>query len=190
MVELTLPILFVMSYLYWPLSFDKEGITLFCLWLIFLAGFLALAAYDLKWMLLPNKIIYPLICLSTVQVLLITLVYNGGWPALFSAFWGIVVLAGLFYVLFQVSGGKWIGGGDVKLGIILGLVVGGPGNALLLLFLASLMGTVSALPIIFRGKAKRTTRIPFGPFLLTATIIVYLFGIGIINWYKHKLLLY
>jgi leader peptidase (prepilin peptidase)/N-methyltransferase len=62
-------------------------------------------------------------------------------------------------------------------------VVGGPANAVLMLFLASLLGVMASLPLLLSGKVSRTTRVPFGPFLIAAAIIVQLLGEGLIDWY-------
>ncbi len=189
-VELLTAALFVVSYLAWPYSFTSlQSWLLFVFWLIFLVGFVALIAYDLRWMLLPNVIIYPLLYLAALQTLLLASVFHGGWESLVAAAAGVAVLGGLFYLLFQLSGGRWIGGGDVKLGVLLGLLVGGPANALLLLFLASLLGSLYSVPLMLSGKAKRTSRLPFGPFLLASGIIVYLCGSSIIEWYKRRIFL-
>jgi prepilin signal peptidase PulO-like enzyme (type II secretory pathway) len=83
---------------------------------------------------------------------------------------------GLFYVLFQMSGGRWIGGGDVKLGFLLGLVVGGPMEAVMVLFLSSLLGVIAILPLLAAKKASRKSLIPYGPFLIIAAIVIQLFG--------------
>ncbi len=188
LVEALLPAAFVLSYFYWPLSFDSHGSMLFGLWLIFLTGFMALAVYDLRWMLLPNRLVYPLLGLAVGQVLLVTLVFHGGRATLGTAGLGLLIDGGLFYALFQLSGGRWIGGGDVKLGALIGLLVGGPGNALLVLFLASLGGCLIALPLLLTGRATRTSRLPFGPFLLLAAVVTYLFGADLISWYRHLFL--
>jgi len=164
-------------------------LTLFVFWLVFLTGFLALVVYDLKWMLLPNKIVYPLIALATVQTLTIVFAFDGGLNSLREAALGFLISGGLFYILFQLSGGKWIGGGDVKLGMLLGIVVGGPSKSLLLLFLASLSGSAVAVPLLLSGRATKTTRVPFGPFLIIAGVVVQLFGAALIDWYKHNFLL-
>src|SRR5690606_26595988 len=103
---------------------------------------------------------------------------------LLAAVMGVVFSAGLFYLLFRVSDGKWIGGGDVKLAVALGLLVGGPLNAVLMLFLASLFGSLVAIPLLMAGKAKRSTHLPFGPFLIIATYIVFLFGETLSHWYE------
>jgi prepilin signal peptidase PulO-like enzyme (type II secretory pathway) len=95
----------------------------------------------------------------------------------------VVIIAGLFYGLFVVSEGRWIGGGDVKLGVALGLFAGGAVQALLVVLLASLLGLVATVPQLARGKATTASKIPFGPFLLLATVITVLFGTRLADWY-------
>lgn len=187
-VELALAGLFVGSYLVWPYDWSSKEAVLFGFWLVFLTGFMALAVYDLRWYLLPDKIVFLLIALALVQVFVVSVIYGGGISVITTAWWGLVVGGGIFYALFELSGGRWIGGGDVKLGVALGLLLGGPLNSMLMIFIASLLGTVVALPMMLIGRAKTSSRLPFGPFLLVATIIVYLFGNSLITWYKQKLL--
>jgi leader peptidase (prepilin peptidase)/N-methyltransferase len=185
LVELLAAGLFVASYLWWPFTFHGLGLYYFVFWLLFLVGFMALAVYDLRWQLLPNKIIYPLTGLAVVQLAGAIAFHHVGWQAVLTALWGIVIASGIFYVIFLVSRGEWIGGGDVKLGIILGILLGGPLMSLLMLFVASCLGTVAGLPLLLAGKRK--VRVPFGPFLLLATVFVTLFGASIIHWYKAQL---
>src|SRR6266567_3673363 len=55
-VELAVPVLFVVSYLAWPAGLHSWSLVLFCFWLIFIVGFVALALYDFRWYELPNVI--------------------------------------------------------------------------------------------------------------------------------------
>jgi prepilin signal peptidase PulO-like enzyme (type II secretory pathway) len=184
LTELLTPILFVASYAYWPLGFSSDGIVLFILWLIFLVGLLALAIYDLRWFLLPNRIVYPLLWLAGLQVVFLVLRSQTPLTVVQETFFGVIIGGGLFYVLFQLSKGEWIGGGDVKLGFLIGAILGGPWQATLMIFLASLIGTLTSIPSLLNGKRKTSSHIPFGPYLILATFVVYLFGASIINWYK------
>jgi len=186
-VELLTGMLFVVSYLAWPLGFYHVGLFQFALWLVFLVGFVALAVYDLRWFLLPDRIVLPLTILGLVQVAVTAL-----WLRSFTLFWQPIVAAGiifgLFWLLFQVSKGAWIGGGDVKLAVLLGLLVGTPLRAFLVIFFASLLGTLVSVPLIARGKQGLQLRIPFGPYLLLATILVVLYGTPIVGWYQNLFL--
>lgn len=185
LVESLTAFLFVFSYIYWPYSFSTEGKVLFVIWLFFLLGFVALTVIDLRWHLLPNKLVTPLILLALLQILLKLIFFHAGSSLIVGAIWGMVFSAGLFYIIFIVSKGAWIGGGDVKLAIALGLLLGGPAETILMVFLASLIGSLTSLLLIATKKMKRSSTIAFGPLLMVATIICYLFGVHIIDWYKN-----
>jgi prepilin signal peptidase PulO-like enzyme (type II secretory pathway) len=188
LTELAVPALFVLSYYYWPLPLQGEGLFTFIVWLIFIVGFVALAVYDIRWFLLPNKIVFPLMGLAVFQLLVEFIFFSGSWRDLLGAALGVIVISGLFYALFVFSRGTWIGFGDVKLGVVLGLLAGGPLPALLLLFIASVLGMIFSLPLLFAGKASRKSYVPFGPFLLAAMVVVELFGSSLIDWYRHLFL--
>lgn len=182
-VELIVPALFVASYLVWSMALTGEGLFTFILWLIFIVGFVILAVYDLKWFLLPDKVVFPLIILAAVQVLVVAIFYQPFWETIVGGILGAAVLSGLFYILHKASKGAWIGFGDVKLAIVLGLLAGGLLESALVLFAASVLGMLMSLPLLLTGKAKRGTHIPFGPFLLAGMFITQLFGNQIIDWY-------
>lgn len=190
LMEAGLPVAFVLSYLLWPLQFAGYGLVAFIFWLAFLTAFAALTLYDIRWFILPDRIVWPLVLLALVQVLVHMLLFEGGVGVLVSAFWGVLIASGLFYVLHQVSKGEWIGGGDVKLGLVLGLLVGGPLPALFLIFVASTLGTLASIPMLIQRKLKRTSIIPFGPFLMLATVIIILFGSNLTNWLTGLILVY
>lgn len=189
LTELAMPTLFVLSYLFWPQPLEGEGLLTFSFWLVFLVGFLTLAVYDFRWFLLPNKIVFPLIGLAVLQVTLQLLFFDASWRDLLGAVLGATIISGIFYLLFVLSKGMWIGFGDVKLGIILGILAGGPLPAILLLFVASVFGMLFSLPLVLKGKADRKSYVPFGPFLLAAMVVVALFGADIIDWYRNLILI-
>lgn len=182
LVELAVPVLFVLSYHFWPLELTGTNVVQFIFWLIFVVGFVALAVYDLRWYLLPNTVVFPLIGLAVLQVVLVAIL-DMNWRIVAGAAGGALVVSGIFYLLFQMSKGTWIGGGDVKLGIALGLLAGGVIEGFLLLFTASVLGMLVSLPLILQGKANRKTQMPFGPLLIAGLIVVKLFGAAIIGWY-------
>lgn len=185
-VEVVTAILFVLSYIYWPLSFNSEGIFCLIVWLILLINLIALAVYDIRWLTLPNKILYPLFGLVGLQILAKVIFFSAGPHYILNVLFGLLIGGGIFYVLFQISGGKWIGGGDVKLGALLGLYLGNATLAILMIFFASVIGSLYSLPLIASGKINRKALIPFGPFLIVAAIILTLFGSSIMSWLNAR----
>ena len=189
LVELLTAALFVLSYLYWPASFTHPQIAIFALWLLLLVGFMALIVYDIRWMLLPNRIVYPLGAIVTLQAAIVVLTDPKPTSALIKLALGVAIGGGVFYLLFQISQGKWIGGGDVRLGWLFGAVVAAPEYSVMVIFLASLLGCAVALPFMLTKRMRSSSLIPFGPFLIVATIVVRLFGAALLHWYKHVVLL-
>ena len=80
-----------------------------------------------------------------------------------------LILGGLYFVLYKVSKGKWVGDGDWLLGTALALALGTPWLALLTLFIANFLACLVMLPTLKRNK---THQIYFGPFMVIAFIIV------------------
>jgi prepilin signal peptidase PulO-like enzyme (type II secretory pathway) len=186
-VELGNGLLFALSYAAWPLGFHGVGLFQFALWLVFVTAFMALAVYDLKWFILPDRVVYPVTVLAAVQVV-VTSVWLHSFPALWQPVAGAAIIFGLFWGLFQLSKGAWIGGGDVKLAIALGLLAATPAKAFLVVFFASLIGTLVSIPQLTKGKSGLKMHIPFGPYLLLATFLVVLYGDRVIHWYRTLLL--
>lgn len=191
LVELVLPALFVLSYFFWPLALAGYGLFSFVLWLVFLVGFMALALYDIRWFLLPDKIVWPLAGLAVVQVLAHAIVADDKAMVITEALWGVAIGSGVFYVLYVIAEylkREWIGFGDVKLGIVLGLLVGGPLGAIFLLYIASLLGLLVSLPFMLSRRLPRGSLIPYGPFLLLACIVVVLAGPVLTGWFNRLVL--
>lgn len=188
LVEVVTAGLFVLSYAVWPFEWQASGVVQFVLWLSLLTLFMAMTVYDLRWQILPNKLVYPAGYLVVLQLVALSIVQEDA-QLIMTAIIGAVCLGGLFYLLYQLSRGTWIGGGDVRLGVVIGLLVGGPSSAVLLLFIASATGTIVALPGLVNKKTALKTRVAFGPFLIFAAVVVYLFGTALVNWYKKTFLL-
>jgi prepilin signal peptidase PulO-like enzyme (type II secretory pathway) len=187
LVELFTGALFAWSYAAWPLSLHGVGLFQFVCWLVFLVGFVSLAVYDLKWYLLPDRVVAPLSALAALQTVVVAL-WAHSWSLLYEPLLAAAIIFGLFWLLFQVSRGAWIGGGDVKLAICLGLLAATPLKSFMVIFFASLIGTVVSIPLLLRGKQGLRLQIPFGPYLLAATVIVVLYGGTIVDWYQRLLL--
>lgn len=176
LVELLTAVLFVTSYFVWPYGFDPAGIGLFLAWLSMAAGLVALAVYDIRWMRLPFSISFSLTGFWLLILAFLSALEGIGRLHIGYAIIGGALLAGLFWLLLTVSDGRWIGGGDIPLGALLGLLAGSVLNAAALLFFASLLGSMYALPLLAAGKLTPKSRIPFGPFLIAAGIVVFLAG--------------
>ncbi len=95
---------------------------------------------------------------------------------------GAILASGFFLIQYLVSKGKWIGFGDVALGVLMGVILGWQ-KTLLALFFAYVSGAIVSLVLLGLKKGDRKTALPFGVFLSVATLIAMLLGEKIIIWY-------
>jgi prepilin signal peptidase PulO-like enzyme (type II secretory pathway) len=185
-VELAAAAIFSLSYIYWPQPLHGGQIVLFVTWLAASVGLLALFVYDLKWMLLPSTILYPTFFIAAAGQLVYLIGYQPDKPrAAVQWVLSVAVAGGIFGLLFYGSKGRWIGFGDVRLGLITGTLLWSPSKSFLMIFIASLLGLAAIIPLIALGKRQLSAKIPYGPFLISAASICLLFGTSLIDWYKN-----
>ncbi|MFA4871804.1 MAG: prepilin peptidase [Patescibacteria group bacterium] len=143
--------------------------------LIFFCFLIIIFVYDLRWYEILDKVTVP----AMVLALVLNLMLGVGWPGLL-----IGAAIGLFFFLFQfvVSKGKWLGGGDLRLGLLMGLMLGWP-KIILGLFLAYIIGAIFSIILIKLNKKDFKSQIQFGTFLSVAAIIAILWGDEIVRWY-------
>ena len=136
--------------------------------------------YDLRWYLILDIVVLP----TCIIVLIFNLII-GEFSWLNLAISGII--GGSFFLIqYVVSRGKWIGGGDIRLGLLMGLILGWP-NILVAIILAYFMGSIVGISLILAKKRQWGSQLPLGVFLAPATIIVLFWGSRIINWYMNLL---
>ncbi|MBU1613319.1 prepilin peptidase [Patescibacteria group bacterium] len=99
-----------------------------------------------------------------------------------SIFFGALAAGGFFLLQFLVSKGRWIGGGDVRMGVMMGVWVGWPA-VLVALLAAYVLGGVVGAALLIAGKKKIQSQIPFGTFLSVGTVIAIYYGDEIVRWY-------
>ena len=85
----------------------------------------------------------------------------------------VAILGGLYFVLYLVSKGKWVGDGDWILGTALGLALASPWLALITLFIANVLACLVMAPVV---KKSRNKRVYFGPFMVIAFVITLTFA--------------
>lgn len=170
-MEFITGLLFALSY--WVIGFQVELIIA----LVFISLLIIITVSDIQYMLIPNKILLPFGIVLFVLRIISPL--NPWWDSLLGAFigFGMLLLIGILS-----KGG--MGGGDIKLFFVIGLVLGTL-HTLLTLFLAALIGSVIGI-IILRVKGKgRKTPIPFGPSIAVSAIIAYFFGTELVDLYGN-----
>jgi prepilin signal peptidase PulO-like enzyme (type II secretory pathway) len=185
-VELATALLFGLSYYFWAFNYSWQYMA-FATWLACLVGLVALAVYDIKYMLLPDRIMFIMYGIAGLG-LLFQFAMGRSLADIKNIILAVLICGGIFWVIYQISKGKWIGGGDVKLGFLLGLLIATPMLSFLMLFLASFLATALAIPLLASKKLKRSTKIPFGPFLIGGAIVTVLYGQNILDWYTNLII--
>ena len=158
-------ILFMVSYLMF-------GISIYCLFVLtFISLLLIIIVSDYYYMIICDEVLIIFGILLLIEIYLL----NGISGLINSAIGGIVSFGVMF--LIKIIGDflfkrESMGGGDIKLLLIFGIVLGLP-TSLFTIFIGSIM----ALPVsIISLKSNDNHIIPFGPFLSMAAIILVLFN--------------
>jgi leader peptidase (prepilin peptidase) / N-methyltransferase len=125
-----------------------------------------LAAIDLRWRLVPNRIVFP----AFVAALAFQLALAPGHAA---EWLGAAVAAPLVMLLPAILDRRAVGMGDVKLAALLGAALG------VRVLSALLIGAFAVVPVavvllVRSGRAARGTAIPFVPFLALGAAAVLL----------------
>jgi len=183
LLEVGMAVFFVASYIFWPFLLTTPlEVAFLAVWLLAGVGLIILFAYDAKWYLLPNSVTFTVVALGVVSVVLRGFMIGNWESILFNTLGAVGVLSGIYLVLYLVSKGRWIGFGDIKLGLALGLLLADWQLALLALFAANLLGCLVVIPFLLTKKLSRTSQVPFGPFLIIGMIVTQLFGWYLLEW--------
>jgi len=148
--------------------------------LLFISLLVIIVVSDIAYMLIPDKIL--LFFLPFLLICRLVSPLTPWWDSLL----GAVIGFGILFLIAIISKGG-MGGGDIKLFFLIGLVLGTV-HTLLTLFLASVIGMIVGI-IVLKAKGQgRKTPVPFGPSIAAAAIIVYFYGDRMIDWYMNLLL--
>ncbi|WP_138753251.1 prepilin peptidase [Paenibacillus sinopodophylli] len=148
--------------------------------LFFICILVIIVQTDLTDMIIPNKVV----AVGVIGAIIIRLFVHP-LPLLN---YGLAAFAGSGALLLIGIVGSWIlkketmGGGDIKLYVFIGLILGVK-LTLLSLFLASLFGLIGGIALIATGAQSKGKTIPFGPYIAAGAIAAYYWGNGIIDWY-------
>jgi len=174
-VELLAASLFCANYIFF-------GFRLYGLYLIsgiILCSILIIISFiDLKFKIIPNKIILPFTLVGLSISTVISVLENP------SRWWlPLAYCAGafIFMLIIHLIYPKGMGLGDVKLSLMLGAFL--VKNVIVGLFLGFLIGSISGLILIISKKKKLSQEIPFGPFISIGSAVALFIGGYILKWY-------
>jgi leader peptidase (prepilin peptidase)/N-methyltransferase len=146
--------------------------------LLLLSALVAITFIDLDHQLIPDVITLPgIIAGASLSIGL----HPEHW---LDTVLGVVIGGGLFFVIIVASGGG-MGGGDMKLGAMMGAFLGWK-LVLLAILLGVFAGGAAAIALLTTGSKGRKDPVPFGPFLALGAVLSLLWGNGLLGWYLSR----
>ena len=173
LVEMATGVLF--GFLYWKFGLGVElGIAL-----AYASILLVISVIDLEHQLILNVVVYPALPLALALSLL------SPDPTIARAVLGFmagVAAVSLPFLIYR----QGMGMGDVKLGGLIGLMVGYPHVLVALLLAVIGGGLIATLLLVLRIRGRKDA-IPFGPFMAAGAFVTLLWGQAILDWYPPTL---
>ena len=168
-IELVTGVLFV-----WTLA--ERGLTIDLIpALLLVTGLVAITGIDLDHQLIPDAISIPGIVVGLVAS---TLTGRPGW---LDSLVGVLLGGGIFLLIIVASRGG-MGGGDMKLGAMLGAFLGWK-LVLVAVLVAILAGGAFAIVVLLLRRKGRKDAVPFGPFLALGGVVSLFWGKALLSWY-------
>ncbi len=168
LVELANSAMYVWIYLIFGSSIETV------LYMFLASALLTISVIDFKHMIIPDSIVVFIGILA-----IINLIFNIKlWLYFVVGFFVVSVI--LLVIAIITKGG--MGGGDIKMMAVAGLLIGWD-KILLALMLGAILGSVVGVTLIALKIIERKQFIPFGPFLAAGVFASALYGEEIIGWY-------
>lgn len=173
----------LLAYHFLPILFILPSTYIFLLtfFALIFSILIVIMVYDIRHKIIPDTLSYSYAILSLLSIF----INHTGIGALFvlptlSAFIAGPLLALPFALLWFFSRGRWMGLGDAKLMLGLGWMLGllfGLSAMILSFWIGSVVGLL--IMLFSNKKIGLKTEIPFAPFLIISTLIVFLLNLDI-----------
>jgi len=145
---------------------------------IFFGSLLIIFFSDLETKIIPDEIIIILAVLGVMGLIESRMYLDRMWGFIFGG--GILIIIG--FIGEKIFKKESMGGGDIKLMAVLGLILGLK-NIIFTLFLSFVIGSIIGIMYMAFMKKGLKDYIPFGPAIIISASISYFYGYQIIEWY-------
>ena len=170
MVEMINILLFLIIYFLFGISLTT------ILLMILSLSFLIIFFIDLKHFIIPNSLTFSMMILGFIKSFDPNL--NSIFPnyinSLIGGLFGYGVIFSIIFFYKQIRKKEGMGLGDTKLLAVIGFWFGWIAIPFVL-FLSSIFALVSVIPDLIKKNKKMTSQIPFGPYIILATIFYLVF---------------
>lgn len=186
-VEFITGIVFVLTYqkyshllFFTDLSFPVS----FSFYAVIFSILIIIAVYDLRHKIIPDLLVGIFGLLAFIGIFLFQdSFYFPHLPSLLELISGLL-LAIPFALIWFVSKGQWMGFGDAKFAVGMGYLLGIYGG-ISAIMIGSILGSIVGIGLMIISKKKygMKTELPFAPFLVLGTIIVFFMGYNLLVLY-------
>ncbi len=144
---------------------------------ILIFSLIATFVSDARWYLIFDEIALP----AGVALFALNIFLGAAWPSLLLS---ATIGTGFFLLQYAVSRGRWIGGGDIRLGFLLGAALPWP-LVVPAIFSAYVIGGAVGISLMAAGKKQWGSQLPLGTFLCAGALLALFYGTSLVNWYLH-----
>lgn len=138
----------------------------------------AISVIDFRTMIIPPGLNYAIGVLGIIRMV-------ADYKNFGNYLTGFVSVSAFLLILYLISNGRWIGGGDIKLMSATGLLIGWKLN-ILAFFLGCIYGSV--IHLIRMKISNKGHVLALGPYLAAGVMTALFVGDKIINWYFGSIL--
>ncbi|MCL4392585.1 prepilin peptidase [Patescibacteria group bacterium] len=148
--------------------------------IVLISAFIYIALFDFLYFEISGKLVYVLSFIVFLYFLIFTILGYYSIDILLNHILFAFVIAAFFLIIILITRGNGMGGGDMKLAFLMGLILGYP-QILFVIFLSFILGSiVGVILLVFKVK-KLKSHIPFAPFLSLSMIIYIIFSFYILQ---------
>ncbi len=169
LIEILTGTLYLLTYLQFRISPQ------FLIGILFISILIIIAMIDIDTMEIFDRFHIMILVLAIISIY-----FNG--LSIPTHIIGFFIISVPFFFIAWLTGG--IGGGDIKLIAVGGLLLGYP-STLVAFMIAALSGGIVAILLITLKQKSRKSLMAFGPYLCLGLTIAYIYGPQIISWYLN-----
>ena len=181
---------YLLSYLFLTGGNGVEGLNLKLVgYMMFASALIVVTWVDFKHQIIPDSMWITAFIggLFIVAHVVIEGEFTKEW--IISRIIGFFAVSGLFFLIALISGGRAMGGGDIKLMAAVGFVLGWKA-VIIALFMSAILGVIFSIGRKIISKEEMKGVIPFGPFLALGSVISAFVGESILNAYLNMFNIY
>lgn len=172
-----LALFFKNLYLFLDPATFNVGVFNFVFYAVIASLLIVIFVYDLRHKIIPDAFVYAFSVLSVLKIVIDMRANILSQETVWALLAGPLLFLP-FYILWKVSGGKWIGLGDGKLALGIGFLFGLSSGFSAIIFSFWIGAIISVFILAVQKRLTTKSEVPFAPFLILSIAIVYFFDVS------------